>query len=245
MECTRHPGVASAGFCTQCGRPLCASCLQAQASHPVCPDCSARAQAPGPAPVTAPPLPATPTPYQAAPPRPASSRGPSPALWIGLGCGLLVLAGLLVAGTVLGLRYLNTRAQTTVTTQPTTVTQPGAKSAAPDAATPGGSDKGMAEARRVVEAFIELDKVHDGEAMAKLLAGQAAADFRADLQGQGDAETVEEGIAEAQLVTAGVARFKVKTVSKDLATGELSTVHDLFTFRQTDAGWKITEIQYE
>lgn len=247
MNCTRHPGVAAAGFCTQCGRPMCASCLPPQANHPVCPDCAgpaAQPSAPTPVVYTPPPVPAV----SSAIPR---SRGPSPGVWIGLGCVLLALTALIVVGAVFGLRYVKAHTPqppppvaSTNAPPETATTHSGTATPTPDTEATDDTAEAVAEARKVMEAFIALDKVHDGAGMAKLLAGTAAANFRADIQGQGDAETVEEYITGAKLVEDAVVRFEVKTVSKDLATGELSEVCDLFTVRQSDDSWRITEIEY-
>ena len=47
-----------------------------------------------------------------------------------------------------------------------------------------------------------------------------------------------------KLIDDKTVKFQVKTVSKDLGTGELFTVYDTCLVTKTGAGWQITELQY-
>jgi hypothetical protein len=106
------------------------------------------------------------------------------------------------------------------------------------------ADDATRDARKVMEAFIAADKKHDGNEMAKYLMGEAAANFRPDIQGQGDAEIVDEEIARAEVFDSKTIQFEVKTVFRDLATGANNNVYDWHLLKKTDSGWKISRIDY-
>lgn len=171
-------------------------------------------------------------------------------LYIGLGCGCLALLALLAAAAAVGYGYFKARPAVVQPVLQTGGASPAAEekpvSSAGGEATPATTDSAdpAAEARKVVELFVERDKAHDGEGMRELLGGGALKVFRADIQGQGDAETAAEEITQTEPVDDNNVKFQVKTVLRDLATGAENNVYDWLLVSRTDAGWKIIEIQY-
>jgi hypothetical protein len=128
---------------------------------------------------------------------------------------------------------------------------------APDKKPPSGSDalkklggdvasvgNAINDARKVMESFVAADSKHDGYAMQKLMGGEALKDFRPDIQGQGDAETVAETITKSELVNAQKVRFQVCTKMRDIGTSAESNVYDWYELTRSDQGWKITKTQY-
>jgi hypothetical protein len=86
MTCAFHPEREVAGYCGQCGRPLCVECFQAAEAAGACSACRAATQARAPA------TQQTPPPAPQPPAQPAAPRR-STALWwgLGIGCGCLIL----------------------------------------------------------------------------------------------------------------------------------------------------------
>ena len=47
-ECVHHPGYPAAGYCSQCGQPVCEACFQRHGEVRLCPVCAASAPRPAP-----------------------------------------------------------------------------------------------------------------------------------------------------------------------------------------------------
>ena len=143
MECSYHPGVQAAGYCSACSRPVCQACLTVQGNRSVCPVCAAAS--------TAPPTPAAPTYVAPAPVANPPASGSKGWLHCGLGCcGGLLLVGLVV-GAYFGYRWYQSQ-PSQGTTKATTTTTPAADSTTKSSDSSAPAEPGQAAADQAARA---------------------------------------------------------------------------------------------
>jgi hypothetical protein len=104
---------------------------------------------------------------------------------------------------------------------------------------PVPSEDPVAEAQVVLENYLAVDLAHDGNAMAKFLGGQAAARFRPDVQGQGDAVTQSEKVSGHTVRDANTIAFSVRVKYLLLENNKTETDTEHYVLKRTEKGWKI------
>ena len=105
---------------------------------------------------------------------------------------------------------------------------------------PEPSEDPVAEAQVVLENYLAADLGHDGQEMKKYLGGQAAARFRADVQGQEDVTIHSKKVSSHTVQDDNTISFKVAVEWSAEDSKEVKSDTEDYTVKRTEKGWLIT-----